>query len=168
MHETPQWFVVRTKPRREDYAQGQLARRGVDTFMPRILEHSREGTAPLIGPLFPGYVFVWIRLASQYTSVIWAPGVRSFVAFGEIPSPVDDEVIEFIRERCGSEGIALAAPDFHDGDHVRVTRGPLGGLLGVVQGHVNGRRRVQVLMELLKRRTQVTVPVDLLEHASGL
>ena len=32
-----QWYVVRSKPRREEYAQGQLVRRGVETFLPRIL-----------------------------------------------------------------------------------------------------------------------------------
>ena len=58
-------------------------------------------------------------------------------------------------------------PTFHDGDLVRVTRGPLGGLIGVVQGHVSGECRVRVLMELLRRRTQVSVPSQLLEHVAG-
>ena len=52
----------------------------------------------------------------------------------------------------------------HDGDLVRVTRGPLGGLVGVVQGQVSGQCRVRVLMELLRRRTQVSVPSQILEH----
>ncbi|MGH7788428.1 MAG: transcription termination/antitermination protein NusG [Candidatus Binatia bacterium] len=161
---TPQWYVVRSKPRREEFAQGQLIRRGVETFLPRILEPLRGRSEPVVGPLFPGYLFTRVDLLAQFNSVIWAPGVRSFVAFGDIPVAVDDAVIAFLQERCGAEGIVRLLPAFHDGDVVRVTRGPLGGLVGVVQGGASGHSRVRVLMELLRRRTQVTVPMQLLER----
>ena len=166
LYEAAEWFVVRTKPKREGYAQEQLSRRGVDTFLPRILEPGRTTSEPIIGPLFPGYLFANISLATQYTRVIWAPGVRSLVAFGDVPSPVDSDVIHFLQERCGEEGIVRAIPSFEDGDAVRVKSGPLAGLVGVVQGQVSGRCRVRVLMELLRRRTHVTVPIQMLEHAS--
>jgi transcriptional antiterminator RfaH len=159
-----EWYVVRSKPRREEYAQDQLLRRGVETFLPRILEPLRGNVDPAVGPLFPGYLFARIDLLSQYNSVIWAPGVRSFVAFGDVPASVDPAVVEFLQERCGPEGVLRIMPRFQDGDVVRVTRGPLGGLVGVVQGHVSGQCRVRVLMELLRRRTQVSVPSQLLEH----
>ncbi len=162
-----EWYVVRTKPRREDYAQDQLLRRGVHTFLPRIVEPLRGRPEPVVGPLFPGYLFAHVDLLSQYTSVIWAPGVRNFVTFGEIPAAVDRAVVEFLHDRCGPEGVVRIVPTFHDGDVVRVTRGPLGGLVGVVQGHVSGECRVRVLMELLRRRTQVSVPSQLLEHVAG-
>lgn len=162
-----EWYVVRTKPRREDYAQGQLLRRGVQTFLPRILEPMRGRAEPVVGPLFPGYLFAHVDLLAQYTSVIWAPGVRNFVTFGEVPAAVDAAVVEFLHDRCGPEGVVRIVPTFHDGDLVRVTRGPLGGLVGVVQGHVSGECRVRVLMELLRRRTQVSVPSQLLEHVAG-
>ena len=158
-----QWYVVRSKPRREEYAQGQLLRRGVETFLPRIVEavHERE---PVIGPLFPGYLFACVDLLAQYNSVIWAPGVRGFVAFGDTPAAVAPEVVDFLQERCGPGGVVRMLPTFHDGDMVRVIRGPLGGLVGIVQGRVSGQCRVRVLMELLRRRTQVSVPSQLLEH----
>lgn len=160
------WYVVRSKPRRELFAQRQLLRRGVETFLPRILESLRGHVEPVVGPLFPGYLFAHIDLLSQYNSVIWAPGVRSFVAFGDVPVALDRAVVEFLQERCGPEGVVRVVPTFHDGDLVRITRGPLGGLIGVVQGHVSGQARVRVLMELLRRRTQVSVPSRLLEHVA--
>lgn len=159
-----QWYVVRSKPRREEYAQGQLLRRGVETFLPRIVEPMSGRAEPLVGPLFPGYLFARVDLLAQYNSVIWAPGVRGFVAFGDVPATVDRDVVEFLQERCGPGGVVRVLPTFHDGDVVRVTRGPLGGLVGIVQGQVSGQCRVRVLMELLRRRTQVSVPSQLLEH----
>lgn len=158
------WYVVRTKPRREHYAQEQLVRRGVETFFPRLVETARFRPEPLIGPLFPTYLFARVRLDVQYTSVIWTPGVRHLVAFGDVPTPLDDGVVEFIRERCGKEGIARMAPSFRDGDAVRVRRGPLEGLVGVVEGGMSGQSRVHVLMEILRRQTRVSVPVELLER----
>jgi hypothetical protein len=89
MSESLHWYVVRSKPRREEYAQGQLLRRGVETFLPRILEADGPRCERTVGPLFPGYLFARIDLLSQYNSVIWAPGVRNFVAFGEVPAPVE-------------------------------------------------------------------------------
>jgi len=159
-----QWYVVRSKPRREEYAQDQLLRRGVETFLPRIVEPLHGRAEPAAGPLFPGYLFARIDLLTQFNSVIWAPGVRNFVAFGDMPAALDPAVVEFLQERCGPEGVLRVVRTFHDGDVVRVTRGPLGGLVGIVQGRVSGPRRVRVLMELLRRRTQVSVPSQLLEH----
>src|SRR5215470_9773583 len=86
------WYVVRTKTRKEDFAVQQLERRGVAVFLPRILEYGRDEVAPL----FPGYLFVHIALLEQYYRVVWSPGVRSFVAFGPIPTPVQESVIRFI------------------------------------------------------------------------
>lgn len=166
MSDPQQWYVVRSKPRREEYAQDQLLRRGVETFLPRILETSGSRLEPTIGPLFPGYLFARVDLLRQYNSVIWAPGVRSFVAFGEVPVAMDPAVVGFLRERCGAEGVVRVVRTFRDGDLVRIVRGPLSGLIGVVQGQVSGQARVRILMELLRRRTQVNVPVQLVEHVA--
>lgn len=160
------WYVVRSKPRREQYAQDQLIRRGVETFLPRIVERQR-GAQPSVGPLFPGYLFARIHLESQYTSVIWAPGVHNMVAFGDVPTPVEREVVDFLVERCGKEGVVRCLPTFAEGDLVRVVGGPLEGLRGVVQRGCSGRERVRVLMELLRRRTEVTLPAAVLERMAS-
>lgn len=164
MNDLRHWYVVRTKPRKEGYAQDQLTRRGVDTFLPRILERGLDG--PVVAALFPGYLFAHANLALQHNAIIWAPGVRRLVSFGDTPTPVDDEVVDFIRQRCGKEGVVRSEPSFRPGEWVRVKRGPLEGLLGMVDAEVSGPCRVRVLMELLRRRTRVSIPIEFLEHAS--
>jgi transcriptional antiterminator RfaH len=161
------WYVVRSKPRREQFAQVQLIRRGVETFLPRICERNRSRSEPVIGALFPGYLFARVDLDTQYTSVIWTPGVHSMVAFGDTPVPVEPDVVEFLQKRCGPHGLIVATRRFEAGDQVRVVGGPLAGLQGIVQERVSGRDRVRVLMELLRRRTQVTLPLDLLESVAS-
>ena len=160
------WYVVRSKPRREEFAQRQLIRRGVETFLPRIVESVRPGCEPSVSPLFPGYLFARVELATQYSSVIWTPGVTTMVAFGDTPVAVEENVVDFLKERCAGRGLIIAQPTFDSGDQVKIVRGPLAGLQGIVQGRVNGRDRVLVLMEVLRRQTEVAVPAAALESVS--
>ncbi len=162
-----QWFVISTKARREQFAQEQLGRRGVESFLPRILEPGRLRVTPAIAPLFPGYLFVRIDLMEQYFAVVWTPGVRKFIGFGTLPSPVDDAVVEFLHARMGQEGVVRAVPAFKQGDVVRVKRGPFEGLVGIIENPGCGRGRVRVLMELLRRQTRVEVPQHLIERVSA-
>ncbi len=161
------WYAVRSKPRREAFAQGQLIHRGVETFLPRVAERVPSRAEPVVGALFPGYLFARVDLQTQYTSVIWSPGVHSMVAFGDVPVPVETEVVEFLQKRCGGHGLIVMTPCLDPGAEVRVVGGPLAGLHGIVQEHVGGRGRVRVLMELLRRRTEVTLPFDVLENVAS-
>jgi transcription elongation factor/antiterminator RfaH len=162
-----EWFVISTKVRREQYAQDQLRRRGVETFLPRILEPASSVLKPNVVALFPGYLFVHIDLEQQYFDVVWTPGVRKFIGFGALPCPVDNGVIDFLQTRVGCEGIVRAVPVFKPGDVVRIKHGPFEGLVGIIENPGGARGRVRVLMELLRRQTRVEVPQDIIERVSA-
>ncbi|HYY05761.1 MAG TPA: transcription termination/antitermination NusG family protein [Candidatus Limnocylindria bacterium] len=151
------WYVVRSKARKEDCAVQHLERRGVRVFLPRILEWGREEVAPL----FPGYLFVHIALVEQYYRVVWTPGVRSFVAFGATPTPVQDGVIAFIAASAGEGGVIRPLAPFRAGDRVQIKSGPLAGLVAVVQRPCSGRGRVQILLDFLRQGATVELPVGL-------
>jgi transcriptional antiterminator RfaH len=161
------WYVISTKPRREQFAQEQLGRRAVETFLPRILEPPRNGITPVVAPLFPSYLFVRIDLEQQYFDVVWTPGVRKFIGFETLPCPVDDAVIDFLCARVGHEGILRPLPSFKQGDVVRIKHGPFEGLVGIIEQPGCGRGRVRVLMELLRRQTRVDVPQQIIERVSA-
>lgn len=162
-----QWFVISTKARREPFAQEQLERRGVETFLPRIFEPARLRVKARVAPLFPSYLFVQIDLEEQYFDVVWTPGVRKFIGFGALPCPVDGAVVDFLHARIGREGVLVALPVFKQGDMVRIKYGPLEGLVGIIENPGCGRGRVQVLMELLRRQTRVEVPQQIIERVSA-
>lgn len=157
-----QWYVVSTKTRREQFAQQQLGRRGVHSFLPRL---AQPGSAPV--PLFPGYVLIRIDMQTQYFDVVWTPGVRRLVSFGASPAVVDDAVIAMLLDRVGPDGVLPPRPAFQCGDVVRIRRGPLEGLVGILETPGSGRGRVRVLLELLRRQTSVELPDYLLERASA-
>jgi transcriptional antiterminator RfaH len=149
------WYVVRSKARKEDYAVQQLERRDVAVFLPRIIEYGRDE----IAPLFPGYLFVHIALLEQYYRVVWAPGVRGFVAFGPVPTPVQESVVRFIAASAGEGGVIRPLAPFKTGDRVQIRSGPLAGLLAVVRRPCSGRGRVQILLDFLRQGTPVELPV---------
>ena len=155
-----QWFVVRTKARKEDHAAQQLERRGVVAFLPRILEYGREQ----VGALFPGYLFVHITLSEQYYRVVWTPGVRSFVAFGAVPNPVPESVVYLIAANADEGGVIRPLSPFRPGDRVQIRSGPLAGLVAVIQRPCSERGRVKILLDFLRRGTSVELPVGLVDR----
>ena len=155
-----QWFVVRTKARKEDYAVQQLERRDVVAFLPRILELGRDQVAPL----FPGYLFVRIALTEQYYRVVWTPGVRSFVAFGAVPTPVQESVIRLIAANADGSGIIRPLSSLRAGDRVQIKSGPLAGLVAVIQKPCSQRGRVKILLDFLRRGASVELPVELVDR----
>jgi len=155
-----QWYVVRTKVRKEDFAVQQLEQRGVNVFLPRILEYGRDQ----IGPLFPGYLFVHIGLVEQYYRVVWTPGVRSFIAFGAVPTPVHDSVIRLIAASAGEGGIIRPLAAFKPGDRVQIRSGPLAGLVAVIEQPCSQRGRVKILLDFLRQGASVELPVALVDR----
>jgi transcription antitermination factor NusG len=159
-HRDRQWFVVRTKARKEDYAVQQLERRGVIAFLPRIVEYGRDQ----IAPLFPCYLFVHIALPEHYYRVVWTPGVRNFVTFGAVPTPVQDSVIYLIAASAGEGGVIRPLAPFRPGDRVQIRSGPLAGLVAVIQKPCSHRGRVKILLDFLRQGASVELPVGLVDR----
>lgn len=158
-----QWYVVYSKPRREEFAQSHLCRKGLEVFFPRLaLPHPRPRQGQLV-PLFPNYLFVRLQLPEEYHYALWSPGVKTIVNFNGTPAPIDDQVVRFIKEEADEEGVIKGCSSLTAGQEVRIKGGPLDGLIGVIQDPPDARGRVNVLMQLLNRQVKVTVPVHLVE-----
>jgi transcriptional antiterminator RfaH len=161
---TRAWYVVSTHARREEFAVSQLAQRHVDAWLPRMA-FERRGRR-VVRPLFPGYVFAHVSLEHESARVIWAPGVRRLVTFeGEAP-PVPDAAIAFLQARADAFGLIDVTPrPLPVGRRVRITTGPLAGLVGLIENPPDARGRVSILMDILRQHTRVSVDVAWLEEA---
>ena len=164
------WFVARTKPSREDYAQRTLGLRGVNAFLPRIVEvDAISASRPRPpAPLFPGYIFVRMNLFIDFHRVIWAPGVRELLCGSGGPVPIDDGVIEQLQLRCDERGIAyVSSTSWTPGDQVEIAEGPFAGLLATVETVMPRRRRIKLLIDFLARQTSVDLPLTAIRGRSG-
>jgi transcriptional antiterminator RfaH len=169
------WFVARTKPNREDLAHRSLGIRGIDVFLPRILEDEQYASLfPRLqpAPLFPGYLFVRMDLATDFPRVVWAPGIRELLCLGGGPVPVGDQVIEHIRLRCDDRGVVhLPRTPWNRGDRVEIASGPFAGLLATVETVMPRRQRIKLLIDFLARQTSIDIPLTAIKGtkaANGL
>ncbi|NIO20579.1 MAG: hypothetical protein GTN76_07540 [Candidatus Aenigmarchaeota archaeon] len=159
------WYVVYTKPRSEDIAEEHLERKDIHVFLPKIREcrYSSKGEETKIKPLFPSYLFAHMAYPDDYYTVIWAKGVKRIVGDGTEPIPLDDSVVDFFQKHSEEKGFIQPSPRLKIGDTVRVRNGPLEGLIGIIDGSIDEKGRIKVLMDFLKEGTRVEIPFSFLE-----
>lgn len=152
------WYVIQTKPMREDEVDKRLSLSDADieTFNPKIKSFvgSRSSQVCRAKPLFPSYIFARGDLwdANLHHMVKYTRGVNKVLRCGELPVPVPDEVIEIIKGRVGEGGFIEQQAVFKPGDHVRVRRGILKDLIGILEKPVTAAGRVAVLLRIMNRQ----------------
>jgi transcription elongation factor/antiterminator RfaH len=158
------WCAVYTKPQKEEFAEVNLRRRGLETFFPKLFLPKSAKRRRRIVPLFPSYLFVSVDfVATEYASIIWCPGVKRIVSFNGTPALVDPIIIAFLRSQVGASGIISARCNVHVGQEVAIDGGPFDGLVGIIEEPPNARGRVKILLQLLNRPTHVDVPIEYLK-----
>lgn len=109
-------------------------------------------------PLFDGYVFC--RLNPEHRlPVLTIPGVLHFVGTGKAPIAVPDAEIAALQAVMRSGAAAEPWPHLRVGQRIRIDRGPLRNLEGILV-EVKGRSRLVVSVSLLQRSVAVEVDRD--------
>ena len=85
------------------------------------------------------------------------------VSFQGTPAPIPDEEIEAVREICLTKLPCDPYPYLTEGRWVRVVRGPLAGLSGILV-RKKGKHRLVVSIDILQQ--SVAVEIDEIGRAS--
>ena len=133
-----------------------LAHEGVPTYLPLLRQWPRPAVGGDVGPMFPSYVFCQPD-PLHLSGLASCSGALRLVAFGDTPARVPSEVIVYLRERAGADGIIEMNPVVA-GRPVTITSGPLRGLEAIIERRLTARQRVLVLLDLLHRPTRVELP----------
>ncbi len=160
------WFVIKTKPRAEPFVLTHLARDPILPYAPKVLVPHRHGSRrwQALESLFPGYIFA--RFAPQpslLNRIRRTPGVARLLWDNESLVAVDDDVVQFIRQKEEGRGFIAPPPDIQAGTRVRFGTGPFAMLEGVVDRLVSSRNRVRVLLTLMGAPVSVDVNSEMLE-----
>lgn len=166
--ESKSWYLVYTKPRQEEVALLNLERQGYGVYLPRVRQmRKRMGKrVPVVEPLFPRYLFIHLDTHTDN----WAPirstlGVATLVRFGREPARVPDELVAFLKENEGQEGLHdWAKPDYKIGERVRVAEGAFQGYEGILLSRTS-RERVVLLLDIVGRQIRAQVVIHQLEKA---
>lgn len=156
---TRHWYVVYSKPHKEEQARFHLQKKHLDVFFPRLCLPGGAAKRRIV-PLFPNYLFVRIHLMTEYHHVAWTPGVRRMVCFNDEPVPLDERVVEFLMQQGGSQGLIMARSTLERGQIVEINDGPFAGLFGIIQRPPDHQGRVKVLLKLLSRQLNVDLRVQ--------
>src|SRR5260370_24077873 len=153
------WYGLRTKSRFEKATAASLAYKGYEHYLPCYRRRRRwsDRVTEIESPLFPGYVFcrfdVWNRLP-----ILSIPGVVSVIGIGKEPTPIPDDEIAAIEAVLKSGLPSEPWPYLLEGQRIRVDKGSLTGLEGVVVKGKKGEWRMVVSVTLLQR--SVIVEID--------
>ena len=146
------WYVVQTRPNRENLALVHLERQGFKVWLPcyeQVVRHARQAKR-VRRPLFPGYLFINFDLeTARWRNVNGTIGVKNIVSFGLTPSAVDSEFITALKAVENSDGFVDANnDDLKPGQDVEVLSGPMAGQIGKLVRLDTGNR-VTVLLKML-------------------
>ncbi len=154
------WYALYTRPRHEKAVAEQLARRRVEIFLPvrEVLSRWKDRRKLVRLPLFPGYIFTRTTLARK-RDVVSADGVVCMVNFRGVPAPIPNEQIQALREICLTKLPCDPYPYLTEGRWVRVVRGPLGGVTGILV-RKKSKHRLVVSIDILQKSVSVEIDAD--------
>lgn len=154
----PAWFCIRSQPKREHIAAGNLSQiEGVEVFNPRlrVRRNTRRGPVWFAESLFPNYLFARFLVQSMLDQIRYSHGVSGVVHFGSQWPVVPEEVIDDLKSYLDGDQIKEIAEALVPGDQVRVITGAFNGLSAVVLKVLPPKQRVELLMNFLGRTTKV-------------
>lgn len=130
------WYAVYVKSRHDFMVLERLKKRGMEVFLPAVerLSKWKDRKKVISFPLFPGYLFVHIKKnPEEKLSVLKTPGVVMFLGTtpGE-PEPIPDDQIISLKRLIDNKEFLDPYPYLKEGQRVRIRRGPLAGVEGVL------------------------------------
>lgn len=154
------WHVLYTRARSEKKVNEYLERRGFTTYLPlhKVRKQWSDRKKWVHEPLFRSYLFVKI-IRKEYYEVLMAPGAVKYVYFEGKPAIVPDKQINDLRQLIEHQvPIEQVIPIVHKGDRVRITRGPMMDVEGIMHDTQSGKK-VIIQIEGLEQALAITVPL---------
>jgi transcriptional antiterminator RfaH len=138
----------------------------VETFFPQMKERRRdsftEKVSYVVKPLFPNYLFARFSVSQMLHKINYTRGVHSVLSNGGRPTPIEDEIIEMMKSRLGSDGLVRIDDDFNKGDRVVINKGPLCHFEGIFEGKYDAQERVSIFLTTVSYQNRVVIEKDLL------
>jgi len=161
-HDASPWWAVYTRHQHEKVVAEMLFAKGFEVFLP-LYESTRrwkDRRMVLSLPLFPCYVFVRGSL-DRKLQVVTTPGIHMILYRGEQVAIVPSQEIEAIQRAVGGPSQIEPYPFLKCGKRVRVVRGSLEGVEGILVRKKNLFRLV-LSVDMLAQSVAVEV------HASDV
>lgn len=163
--QTP-WWAVYARHQHEKQVAETLQAKGFDVFLPlyESVRRWKDRRKVLALPLFPGYVFVRGG-HERRLGILTTPGVHLIISRGEAAAEIPEAEIQSIRRSLEAKFAVEPHPYLNCGDHVRVTRGALEGIEGILLRKKNIFRLV-LSVEMLAQSVSMEIDATDVEPVS--
>jgi transcription antitermination factor NusG len=151
------WWALYTRHQHEKAVAEMLAAKGLEVFLPLYQSQRRwkDRRIMLSLPLFPCYLFVRGG-PHRRSQVVTTPGVHMIISVGEEAAEIPEREIDAIRRSLNGHFRVEPHPFLKCGQRVRVKRGSLEGLEGVLTRKKNLCRLV-LNVEMLAQSVGVEI-----------
>ena len=158
IHEPINWWAIYTRHQHEKTVAMMLSAKGFEVFLP-LYESTRrwkDRNKLITLPLFPCYVFVRGGL-DRRLQVVMTPGVHMILFSGESVAIIPEAEIEAIQKAV--EGLFRLEPHpfLKCGERVRVTRGSLEGVEGIL---IRKKNLYRLVLSVNMMAQSVSVEID--------
>ncbi len=127
------WWALYTRHQHEKVVAEMLSAKGLEVFLPVYESRRRwkDRSKVISFPLFPCYVFVRGELHRRL-EIVTTPGVHMILYHGDRAATIPEAEIEAIRRSIDGNLRVEPHPFLKCGERVRIKRGPLEGVEGVL------------------------------------
>lgn len=158
------WYGIHVRSRHEFRVLERLNKSGTNAFLPVVerLSNWKDRKKMVVFPLFPGYLFVNIKKSYiEMLAVLKIKGVVRFLGIvpGE-PEPVPEDQIVYLKRLVESKESLDPYPYLKKGQRVRIKRGALAGVEGILVERT-GHHILVLSVDIL--RQGVSLKIDALQ-----
>jgi transcription antitermination factor NusG len=154
-YEDPAWWALYTRHQHEKMVATMLAAKGFEVFLPlyESMRRWKDRSMLLSLPLFPCYVFVR-GTTQRRAQVVTTPGIHMILSDSGQVAVIPETEIEAIRRVVDGRFRVDPHPFLKCGQRVRVRRGSLAGVEGI----------------LVRKKSQcrLVLTVDMLQQSVGV
>jgi len=154
------WYCLYTRSRHEEAVFQRLTDKKMNAFFPKLEAWSRrkDRKKKIQKALFTGYLFVNENLTHHnWLEILKTPGVVKILGNETGPIPVPEIQIESIKRILDGKAAVSPFPYLKEGQLVRIVHGPLKDCEGYLLKVKEGREKLIISIDLLKRSVAVEI-----------
>lgn len=158
------WYVIYTRSRHEKKVHDRLGEMEIPSFLPtqKLLKQWNDRKKFVHEPLFPSYVFIYLKSVENYYKGMDIAGALYYVKAGKQIASVSETVINNIKLVTSQPvDIEISESHFQPGQKLVINQGVMIGLsCEVIQ--FRNHQKLLVRVDLLKRNLLLTLPAEYL------
>jgi transcription antitermination factor NusG len=165
---TMQWYVIRSKPNKEEALYHQLILRRIESYYPQVEINPAGLQVRKPKAYFPNYMFVHADLGELGLSTFqWMPYAAGLVSFSGEPAPLSDEIMQALHQKIEvlKKHRTEAFIGYQPGNALKINAGPFAGYEAIFDTRLPGNDRIRILLNLVTgNQIAVELPASFVER----